>query len=528
MSRTRICFVALALLVMSLAACRREAETLQLFSVYEVAFAEKDAVSGAGTPADSCGVAVFSAVHPDGRLQGLFYRDTGALYADTVRVTAFWKQGRFRMRFPDGSIRLFTCRPYEAPPFEDRVAVRAYHDPRYGVRVEKDVVYGQASGFWTSYPPEGNQRFSKIYFDRAGELARRHDCPLAMDVYLPEDGGRNQRPLFVMIHGGAFYNGDKAEPEFEGWCRYFASLGYVAASINYRMGFRLLSDEVERAGYRALQDANAAVRYLVAQDRYGVDPQRVFVAGTSAGAITALNLAFMCEKDRPKSSRGGVVGDILGLFGSNPVDEGPIDKINPFDTTAFRIRAVGNMWGALSDISLLGNANVSLISFHSKNDPIVPYGYDHPFRSLFKDKPFEPLNGVVFNKMYGSGIIDQRARTLGYRSQLHTYAEPVHALHQDKEGNLTAHFYEFERMMADFFSAEMEDDPARVHLESGQWIRVGSKTAGSLSWRVEGGLIRETAPDGIRILLFPDAASHRVTVTGTYPSGVTFREEMVL
>ena len=82
--------------------------------------------------------------------------------------------------------------------------------------------------------------------------------------------------------------------------------------------------------------------------------------------------------------------------------------------------------------------------------------------------------------------------------------------------------------MADFFSAEMEDDPVRVHLESGQWIRVGSKAVGSLSWRVEGGLIRETAPDGIRILLFPDAPAHRITLTGIYPSGATFREEMVL
>lgn len=515
----------LGAVLLFLASCQKDTASLDLFRIYELSFS--DDVKNAA-PVDSGGVVVFSSIHPKGRLEGLFYRDTGAVYADTVRVTAFWKRGAFRMRFPDGRVRAFSCRPYEAPPFEDRPAVKAYHDPSYGVRVEKDVVYGRASGFWTSYPPVGNQRFSKIYFDRAGELTRKRDCPLTLDVYLPEDSGVRPRPLFVMIHGGAFYNGDKAEPEFEGWCRYFASLGYVAASINYRMGFRLLSDEVERAGYRALQDASAAVRFLVSQERYGVDPQRVFVAGTSAGAITALNLAFMREKDRPKSSRGGVVGDILGLFGSNPVDEGPIDKINPQDTASFRIRAVGNMWGALSDLSLLGNDNVSIISFHSKNDPIVPYGYDHPFRILFKDKPFEPLNGVVFSKMYGSSMIDQRARTLGYRTQLYTYTEPAHALHQDPEGNLTPHFYEFEHLMADFFSAEMEDDPVRVHLESGQWIRVGSKAAGSLSWRVEGGLIRETAPDGIRILLFPDASSHRITLTGTYPSGTTFREEMVL
>lgn len=514
--RGKMGWLACSVVLLSLCACHKDYEELQLFKVYEVSLP------------DASGVAIFSETGLDGRSQGMFYRDTGALYADTARVSVVWRKGEARMKFPDGSSVPFTYRLYEAPPFEDQPSVRTWRDPVYSVQVEKDVVYGTASGYWTSYPPQGNQRFSKIYFDRAGELAKKKDCPLTMDVYLPEGNSSRPRPLFVMIHGGAFYNGDKAEPEFEGWCRYFASLGYVAASVNYRMGFLLLSDEVQRAGYRALQDANAAIRYLVGQERYHVDPQRVFVAGTSAGAITALNLAFMREKDRPRSSRGGVVGDIIGLFGNNIVDEGPIDKINPGDTTAFRIRAVGNMWGALSDLSMMSNANVSIISFHSENDPIVPYGYDNPFRILFKDKLFEPLNGVVFDKMYGSSMIDQRARSLGYRTQLHTYQEKAHALHQDEDGNLTPHFYEFERQMADFFSAEMEDDPVRAHLESGQWVRTGSRAVSHLSWRVEGGVIRETAPDGIRILLFPDAPEHNVIMAGTYRSGSTFKETINL
>jgi acetyl esterase/lipase len=85
---------------------------------------------------------------------------------------------------------------------------------------------------------------------------------------------------------------------------YFAERGYVVASINYRLGFFPLAPSVDRAGYRALQDAHAAVCYLIANaDEFGIDTSNIFAAGTSAGAITALNLAFMEEKNRPESTK---------------------------------------------------------------------------------------------------------------------------------------------------------------------------------------------------------------------------------
>ena len=320
--------------VLSLLACSKEAVQLQPSDIYRINFDD-----GSGS-----GVAVFGDMAPDGSMEGVFYPDNGKLYADTLNVAVRISKGKPRMLFSDGGQKAFSYEPYQTPRYEELPPGRIFRDSVYAVTEEKDVLYGQASGYWTSYPPEGKQKFSKIYFDRAGDLLQKRNCPLTMDVYLPDGAGVRQRPLFLMIHGGAFYNGDKAEPEFALWCRYFASLGYVAASINYRMGYLPVSDEVERAGYRALQDADAAVRFLVGQERYHIDPQRVFVAGTSAGAITALNLAFMHEKDRPKSSRGGIIGDLFGtLFGKNIVDEGPIDKINPQDSLKFKVRAVANM-----------------------------------------------------------------------------------------------------------------------------------------------------------------------------------------
>ncbi len=88
----------------------------------------------------------------------------------------------------------------------------------------------------------------------------------------------------------------------------FARKGYVVAAINYRMGFNPASkSSLERSAYRAVQDARAALRFLSYNaENYRIDPDCIFLAGTSAGAITALNSAFMKEDERPESTRGNL------------------------------------------------------------------------------------------------------------------------------------------------------------------------------------------------------------------------------
>ena len=77
----------LGAVLLFLASCQKDTASLDLFRIYELSFS--DDVKNAA-PVDSGGVVVFSSIHPKGRLEGIFYRDTGAVYADTVRVTVFW------------------------------------------------------------------------------------------------------------------------------------------------------------------------------------------------------------------------------------------------------------------------------------------------------------------------------------------------------------------------------------------------------------------------------------------------------
>ena len=186
--------------------------------------------------------------------------------------------------------------------------------PAYEVTVERDVPYATAMGYWTEVPVGDKKALGKLLLSTINP----QPVTLEMDIYKPVGDDTAERPLLLMMHGGSFLFGNKQEPGQAGWCQYFASLGYVAVSINYRLGFHARKKEFREAELRALEDADAALEYLLGREDLRIDPNLVFAAGTSAGAITALNLAFR-------------------LYGNRPMEE-----VTPRLSDGFSIRAVAN------------------------------------------------------------------------------------------------------------------------------------------------------------------------------------------
>jgi acetyl esterase/lipase len=122
-----------------------------------------------------------------------------------------------------------------------------------------------------------------------------------LDVYAPSGDRTRNRPAVVWIHGGGFRAGSKRAANVVQLATAFAQRGYVAASIDYR----LLAQGVQcggtgsapppqcaQAALAAKEDAIAAVNWIRRHARgLHVDPHRIAVGGTSAGAVTSLLLA---------------------------------------------------------------------------------------------------------------------------------------------------------------------------------------------------------------------------------------------
>lgn len=111
---------------------------------------------------------------------------------------------------------------------------------------------------------------------------------LKLDVWrLPDQGktaGSQRRPAVVAVHGGGGIQGSRSDEAKWGW--WLAQQGYVAFSIDYRLGQWPL-------GVDATGDVKCALGWVKENaGRYGVDPDRIALMGRSAGGQLALLAAY--------------------------------------------------------------------------------------------------------------------------------------------------------------------------------------------------------------------------------------------
>ncbi len=103
-----------------------------------------------------------------------------------------------------------------------------------------------------------------------------------MDVYSPVKEER-LLPVVVWIHGGGWLAGDKGQ--IENYARILAVRGYVVVTVNYSLSPR-------RKYPTPLRELATALRYLKENaERFQIDVTRFFLAGDSAGAQLAAQLA---------------------------------------------------------------------------------------------------------------------------------------------------------------------------------------------------------------------------------------------
>ncbi|CAN7676185.1 alpha/beta fold hydrolase [Duganella sp. LjRoot269] len=102
---------------------------------------------------------------------------------------------------------------------------------------------------------------------------------LKLDLYLPAMDASRSMPVVILVHGGGWRSGFRSE--FAPMAVRLAQRGYAAVTVSYR-----LSGEARYPA--AIHDVRAAVRWVRSNaGRYGIDPQRIALAGGSAGGQIA-------------------------------------------------------------------------------------------------------------------------------------------------------------------------------------------------------------------------------------------------
>ncbi|MEO8710894.1 MAG: alpha/beta hydrolase [Parafilimonas sp.] len=239
---------------------------------------------------------------------------------------------------------------------------------------------------------------------------------LAFDVYKPADAEGKKFPAIILIHGGSFIGGDKAN--LSSTCSKLANNGYVVISINYRLGWGFVSRStttcndssfLKQAIYRSAQDAHTALRYIAAHaDNYNVDKNWIFLGGQSAGAITALMTAYLQEKNSDTFFPG--LAQKLGL----------LDKDKNNSSADFTLKGVISMWGAFANPELITDQTaLPTIFFQGELDKAVP----------FYSRPFVPCNAA--SMVYGTYPLYNRLKTLGETAIAHVDPKGGHGVFEE-------------------------------------------------------------------------------------------------
>lgn len=182
-----------------------------------------------------------------------------------------------------------------------------------GEKVEAVRVPALAAEAYASSPavkmPTPVHRLSDVPFLGADRLEK-------LDLYFPSGPVRKDRPAVVFIHGGGFTGGDKAEYRSASVSADLCRAGYVVVSCNYMLGAK----SAPGIWPQNISDCRNAVRWVRAHAKeLGVNPEKIGVAGGSAGGYLALMVGLSDDKSgpggEPTAKFSAKVSAVIDLYG---------------------------------------------------------------------------------------------------------------------------------------------------------------------------------------------------------------------
>lgn len=237
---------------------------------------------------------------------------------------------------------------------------------------------------------------------------------LNMYIFQPEGDILSKRPLVMLAFGGSFTSGVKYSPDIIKLCAEFTARGFVTASIDYRLNSGTVdSATMLKQVIKAVQDAKAAIRYFykdaATDNNYRVDTNKIFMGGTSAGALIGVHLGYVTDTANLQQWMKEIIasqGELEGTSG------------NPGYSS--RIAGVIDLAGAIGDTAWIEPGEIPMVSMQGDQDGTVPYCSD-----------IISVSGNPLLVVDGCGTIKSRTAHLGIRNAFYTWRNAGHVPYVD-------------------------------------------------------------------------------------------------
>lgn len=241
-------------------------------------------------------------------------------------------------------------------------------------------------------------------------LPTAHPNDLFMDIYMPAAGTDTltKRPVMIWAFGGAFIGGSRDQTHF--LARQSAKLGYVSASIDYRILASIFplpdSTIMMNTAVKAAADMKAAIRHFKMSADLGnemnIDPDNIYIGGLSSGAITALLAGGVDESDIDDDDfLSGLIANNGGIGGNTGSEEN-----QSYD---YAVKGIVNLSGAVYKLDFLDATDPPIFSVHGDADEVVPFTMGMP----------NVVIPIDFN-LFGSKAIFDKCEEIGLRNELVT------------------------------------------------------------------------------------------------------------
>jgi predicted esterase len=235
---------------------------------------------------------------------------------------------------------------------------------------------------------------------------------LLMDFYYPNLAidTSPKRPFILLFHGGGFTSGDKQSGDIRDLCIHLAMRGFVCASVNYRLGDAFTEYGQYKARYRAIQDGNAALRYVVNNaNTIRIDTNWLFVGGQSAGSLLALGMVYADQNE---------LDSISLLYNSTAasLELGNLNTSGNNLTNQYSIKGIFNNWGAITKSEMDKSEMIPTIAFHGELDTTVYINSDNTFLHYTLNGSRAIHTGLINNNICSELTVDLNGEHGIYRN----------------------------------------------------------------------------------------------------------------